>query len=74
MFNMLIKQCVIDSYISTAAVVGHLMKMATRSGRAHLCYELEGFDGVRLIDRRGSDMELRVHNTLNTVTAQWRKV
>ena len=27
--------------------------------------ELEGFDGVRLIDRRGSDIELRVHNTLN---------
>ena len=37
-------------------------------------FMLEGFDGVRLIDRRGSDMELRVHNTLNTVTAQWRKV
>ena len=31
--------------------------------------ELEGFDGVRLIDRRGSDIELRVHNTLND--AQW---
>ena len=31
-----------------------------------IAMELEGFDGVWLIDRRGSDIELRVHNTLNT--------